>query len=274
MRSGIASGTQIAVLVFAVLLLAVPLSSWLAGILEVRAAVHRDLLGRLVGFAAGALLIVSIAPLRRAAAAELAKPVPADRRAEILAAIVLRLILALGVSGAIAWWIWATEGNAALAFRTRRDPVQELAYAFSPEGMFFFLVLGGIVAPLVEELVFRGFLYRAWERSWGWFPSMVAVSIVFGLYHPNFANSFVASVLFVCVLRRTGTLWGPIVVHAAGNALLWFPFAGQLVFPSADRAAGDITNWGLQLACFLALVTALPFYVWMARDERPSTAHA
>ena len=270
MRPGIASGAQIAVLVFAVLLLAVPLSTWLAEILGVREAIHRDLLGRLVAFAAGAMLIVSIGPLRRMAAAELSKPVRAGRRAEILAAIALRIVLALGVSGATAWWIWTTQGNAVLAFRTGRDPMKELAHAFSPEGMFFFLVMGALIAPIVEELVFRGFLYRAWERSWGWFPSMVAVSIVFGVYHPNFASAFVSSILFVCVLRRTGSLWGPIVVHAAGNALLWFPLAGQFVFPPAERAAGDIASWGLQLACALALVVCLPLYVWLAREPLPA----
>jgi len=266
MKAGNASGTQIALLLFTVVLLAVPASSFLAQFLAI-AESQRDLLGRLIQFGGGALILLAVPPLRRAAARLLASPIPASSRLEVAIAAAARIPLTMAISGTTALWIWISEGNAALDARMRPDPMAELAYAFSPEGMVFFLIMGALIAPVLEEIVFRGFLYRAWERRWGWIPAMLGVSALFALYHRSFASAFVSSVLFVCLFRRTGSLWAPIVVHAAGNIALWYPIAGHLLRPSPERAIGDITSWSLQLGCLFVAAIALPFYVWMSRDR-------
>ena len=267
-RTRAATGVQITLLIFAVLLLAVPLSTCLAELFKVASESQRDLLGRLVAFACGAVVIASFPALRRSAASMLSRPIPHDRLGEVLAVSLLRLPIALGLAGATAMWIWMTEGDAALEQRMALDPAKNLEYAFSTDGLVFFLFMGTLVAPVLEELVFRGFLYRAWERRWGWFPAMLGVSTVFAIYHPFFLHAFISSLVFVCIFRRTGTLWGPIVVHAVGNALLWYPLGGQFLAPSVGRAVGDISTWGLQLGCSFFLVIAVPAYVLVATRER------
>src|SRR5205814_774170 len=106
------------------------------------------------------------------------------------------------------------------------SPSDELQRAFSKQAIFVNLVLGAWIAPIVEEVVFRGLLYRTWERRWGWLPSALLVSALFGLYHPVFWNAFASSIVFICVLRRAGSIWAPIAVHGFSNAMLWYPFAG------------------------------------------------
>jgi uncharacterized protein len=270
MRTGSASGAQIALLMFAVLLLAVPFSSYVAELLAVRESMQRDLLGRLIAFLAGALVIVAFPSLRRAAAAELSAPIPAGKRIEVAIVAVAKLPLALAVAGGTALWIWIAEGNAVLESRMTRDPAADLAWAFSSEGIVFFLVMGALIAPVLEEIVFRGFLFRAWERRWGWLPAMLGVSTLFGLYHSHFVSAFLSSILFVCLLRRTGSLWAPILVHGLGNALLWYPIAGQFLLPAPERAVGDLASWTLQLSCLVPMSVALPLYVWMARNPLES----
>jgi len=125
----------------------------------------------------------------------------------------------------------------------------------------------GILAPLTEELVFRALLYRTWEAQWGWLPAMLASSALFAAYHPNFVPAFLGGILYVCLYRRTGSIWAPIVVHAAFNVLIWFPLLGQFIFPRGLDAPGDLQSWWLHLAALFAALVAIPAYVSLARFE-------
>lgn len=267
MRTGNASGIQIAFMLFAVVLLAVPLSTWVASMLAIEES-YRDLLGRTVAFTCAVIILVAVPPLRRAARNLLIRPIPRASRPEVILVAIAKLPLMLGIVGATALWIWMTEGGASLAARMHSDPVAEYEAAFSMRGVIFFLILGGIVAPILEELVFRGFLYNAWEKRFGWVAATIGVSTVFAIYHPNFFTAFASSVLFICVMRRTGSLWAPIAVHSAGNISLWYPLAGQFIRPPPEAAVGDISAWAFQLACLMLSLVVFPIYIWMAREKR------
>jgi membrane protease YdiL (CAAX protease family) len=226
------------------------------------------LLGRAVAFACAGVFLVAIPPLRRASRNLLLNPIPSTFRSELILVAIAKLPLMLGIVGATALWIWMTQGGASLAAQMHSDPVSEYDAAFSMRVIVFFFILGGIVGPVLEELVFRGFLYNAWEERWGWMPATIGVSTLFAIYHPSFLTAFASSVLFICVMRRTGSLWAPIAVHSAGNISLWYPLAGQLLVPSPEKAIGDISSWGLHLACLMVSLIAFPIYVWMAREKK------
>jgi CAAX protease family protein len=82
-----------------------------------------------------------------------------------------------------------------------------------------------LVGPLVEEIVFRGFLYRGWSRSrLGIAGAIVLSSLLFGLLH--FHYSWVGISVCVCAglllgwMRwRSGTLLVPILLHSVGNLI-------------------------------------------------------
>lgn len=83
----------------------------------------------------------------------------------------------------------------------------------------------GLLAPLAEELYFRGLLHR-W--FWARFPSQpwlrVALSAgLFGLGHFDSAgvaaSSFFLGALCALVYERTRSLWPSIAVHAVNNSL-------------------------------------------------------
>jgi membrane protease YdiL (CAAX protease family) len=277
MRTGDASGFHIAILSFAILLLAVPLSMRIGEALG-SSKDEAAFIGRFLPFVLGAAVLVAFPALRRQAAGYLSRPVPPDRRLEVALVSLGTTSLAFAFSGALALWYWLSEGNAALEQHLKSAPADEqMAHAFSGIGLLMGVFLAGFVAPILEELLFRGFLFRAWQRQWGWGASMLLASTLFGLYHPHFVAAFASSVVFVCVMRRTGSLRAPIVVHSFSNLMLWYPLAGRFVFPGEDRAVGDITTWGPNLACLLFVVVALPLYLWMARSPargEPSPADA
>jgi membrane protease YdiL (CAAX protease family) len=263
---GIASGLQIAFFTFAGLLLAVPLTNYLESIFA-WSDDQKIILGKSIPFVVFGLVLVLFPALRRRCRDELSVPIPSDRKPEVILVAIAKLWYPMALAGGLGLWYWSTGGSEALGRRMLAEMSEEgqMVQAFSTPGLVRHLFLSVLVAPVLEELVFRGFLYRAWERRWGWVPAMLLTSVVFGLYHSYFLAAFFGSIIFVCLLRRTGTLWAPITVHALFNLSLWHPLMGRHVFPKGLEAQRDISQWKLQIACLMIAAIAIPAYVWLAR---------
>lgn len=266
MIMGTASGLQIAFFTFAGLLLTVPLSNYLESIFP-WSDDQKAILGRAIPFVVFGLVLVLFPALRRRCREELSIPIPSDRKREVILVSIAKLWFPMALAGGLGLWFWWTGGGEALERRMLAETSEEgqMAQAFSTPGLVRQILLAAFVAPVLEELVFRGFLYRAWERRWGWVPAMLLTSVVFGLYHSYFLSAFFGSIVFVCLLRRTGTLWAPIAVHGVYNLSLWHPLMGRHVFPKGIEAQHDISEWKLQLAFLLLAAIAVPAYVWLAR---------
>ena len=79
-----------------------------------------------------------------------------------------------------------------------------------------------IVAPLTEELFFRGFLFQGLASSWGFWPGALVSGSVFAIIHGSiglFLPFLVIGGLLAWVFRRTGSLWNSIAVHFMFNAI-------------------------------------------------------
>lgn len=83
-----------------------------------------------------------------------------------------------------------------------------------------YILLAVVVAPLYEEMIFRGVLFAYLLRRGGLALAMVAVSLLFALLHfhiPSMAPLFLLSVVLCLTYWRTGSLWVNIGVHALFN---------------------------------------------------------
>jgi membrane protease YdiL (CAAX protease family) len=148
------------------------------------------------------------------------------------------------------------------------DPVEHWAYSLSPAGLVRTLVFSWLVGPVIEELVFRGILYQAWERQWGWIASLVLTSLCFGLIHPShMLSAGLGGIFLVCVLRRFGTLRACIAVHMLFNVIISWPLLGQVLFTAPEANPTRLSTWTFQLACLALVSVALPAYVWLSRKD-------
>jgi len=263
-----ASGIQIAFLVFAVLILHAASDKYVFD----RWQWARDSgfpIGRTMIFVFGGAILLAFPALRDLCRRLLAVEVPAAKRNEVIAVTALHLLTAFGALGALTLWWWAAGGEPAIArhMGQAKHASDEWQQALSLNGMVTTLILAGILAPIVEELVFRGMLYRAWATRWGWLPSAVATSVVFAVFHSGKVSQFFGSLLFVCLLRRTGSLRACIYSHSAFNVLLWYPLMGQFILP-AGRSTGETSYWIPHLVCLPIALIAVPAYMWMSRDTR------
>lgn len=81
-----------------------------------------------------------------------------------------------------------------------------------------------IIAPLAEELLFRGFLYGVLRKEVGVLLSVVLTSALFGFAHGQWNVGIDVAMLSVvlCVLReKTGSVWAGVVLHASKNLLAY-----------------------------------------------------
>jgi len=268
-----ASGVQIAILVFAVVFLGAPAQKFLGPWLP-----DLDLpktLGRLFFFIPAILILLVVPALRSYCFQLLRDPIPRRRRLEVAAVVGANALYPFAVFGCIILWHWTYGGEMALARRLGQEDTASVAMsrALSLDGIATF-ILAAFIGPLVEELVFRGILFRTWEAEWGWFKSLLATSLVFAAYHPVPVAAFFASIILTALYMRTRSLRACILAHAVHNALLWYPLMGQFVFRTAGKETGEIEVWPLHLTALAAFAVALPIYVWTARDRQASEQRA
>lgn len=83
-------------------------------------------------------------------------------------------------------------------------------------------VLVGIIAPFAEEILFRGFIYRVFIKTWPiWLGSILSAAL-FALIHIQFQTFiplFVLGLLLNYSYRKTGSIWTPIALHSLNNIL-------------------------------------------------------
>lgn len=101
-------------------------------------------------------------------------------------------------------------------------------------GGIMLLLLVGIIAPFVEELMFRGFAYPPMKHSWGVRWGLVASGAYFAALHfspLDFPTLWLIGIILGWLYEETGSLAAPFAAHAVNNIitvglLLTFPRSG------------------------------------------------
>jgi membrane protease YdiL (CAAX protease family) len=98
----------------------------------------------------------------------------------------------------------------------------EAQLAAVPQLRTSLLATSVLIAPIAEEYLFRGLLYRALHREWGGWRAAVGSAAFFAVYHPFLAwlpvgmLGLVNAVLF----KKTGRLAPAVAVHMAYNLIV------------------------------------------------------
>lgn len=76
------------------------------------------------------------------------------------------------------------------------------------------------LAPLVEELVFRGAMLHWWSRTLGLRRAVLTSALIFGAMHFDPLGSTLFALVASALYMSTGTMLAPIVFHAMWNCLV------------------------------------------------------
>lgn len=140
-----------------------------------------------------------------------------------LAVLPVALGLAAG-SGQLMTWLAELTRSDALAPVTQQA-VQTIRESSTPEHQLFFGLFAIVLAPVVEELLFRGVLYPAIKQNGYPRAAWLGTSFIFALTHANtmtFLSLFVLSLLLIWLYERTANLLAPILTHSLFNAVNFF----------------------------------------------------
>lgn len=120
---------------------------------------------------------------------------------------------------------------------TGRGAQENLLPAFGTgrEALLAAALSASLIAPVTEELLFRGFLFAGLRGRLGLVPAVVVSSLAFALFHFN-PYAFPALVALGAVLawlfQRSGSLWPGVALHATINTvtlLVWYAQTSGLI---------------------------------------------
>jgi hypothetical protein len=106
-------------------------------------------------------------------------------------------------------------------------PIEEMFH--SRPTVILLMSFGILVAPLVEETMFRGFLYPILARRFGVGASIIVTGVLFGAMHAQqlwggwgeIGLLIVVGILLTWVRARTGTVVASYLMHLGYNSFLF-----------------------------------------------------
>lgn len=127
-------------------------------------------------------------------------------------------VLAITVCGFIFSLAFSTVANLGSSDVDTMNSLQSLV-----TGNFFMSFLSvGIVAPIAEEFIFRGAIFRNLKRLSPIKVAIVIQAVIFSAYHMNIIQAVPTLILGLnagFVLYYTGSMWAPIIIHMGNNLL-------------------------------------------------------
>jgi membrane protease YdiL (CAAX protease family) len=129
-----------------------------------------------------------------------------------------------GLSGAALFAVLALVGGAALHLLG----ISPLALIHTPlptamgERALFFII-GGLIAPIAEEVLFRGFLYT-YCRRWGIISALTLSTAIFAALHlPGGLplTQIIGGIAFALAYEVSGSLIAAILIHSLGNLAIF-----------------------------------------------------
>jgi membrane protease YdiL (CAAX protease family) len=105
-------------------------------------------------------------------------------------------------------------------------PIQEILKNRS--SAILLMAMAVLVAPLVEETVFRGYLYPLFAKSFGIIPGILLTGVLFGLMHGSQLGwtwgivglLILVGIIFTFARAHTGTVLASFLLHLGYNSMI------------------------------------------------------
>lgn len=129
-----------------------------------------------------------------------------------------------GAVWSLAFAVAAGLGMAAV-YMTGGHPLRMFGSPLPASGweLALFFLVGGVIAPIAEEIFFRGLLYTFFRR-WGIVCALIASTAIFVVLHAHRGipyTQIVGGLVFAAAYETTGNLTVPITIHCLGNIAIF-----------------------------------------------------
>ncbi len=144
-----------------------------------------------------------------------------------------------------------------LSVDTLKGYEEEMAALIGQSPVWLIVLTVGIIAPIAEELLFRGLILHLFNRHLNIRPALIIQGILFGLFHLNLVQGLYASVTGIAMGMAyvfTGSLWVPILIHIVNNT-------------SAVLLPDSLMNDPVIYMMLLSLMLLVPLGLWVLYRE-------
>lgn len=122
------------------------------------------------------------------------------------------------------------------------------------------LLTAGIVAPIVEELIFRGLVYKRLKKMTGLIVAAVLSALLFGIFHGNWVQAPYAMILgLVCVFvyEKYKSVIAPILLHMSANVFAVILSSGAGDSSTAETVQIDTVEYVVSLIIVIVITSVL-----------------
>ncbi len=145
--------------------------------------------------------------------------------------------------------------------------------AESPAIVHIMMVTSAVIlAPVIEEYIFRGILLSSWTVKWGATRAIIISSFIFAIFHIDPAGAFIAGVALCLIYFYSGSLLLVILIHMINNGL-----AVLAMFLLPDMFAMEAPGDAIRQLWYVIPVFVLSLLIiwqmirkyWPAKDALP-----
>ena len=142
------------------------------------------------------------------------------------------------------------------------------AINFKIENTIFFICVA-VLAPIVEEPLYRVVFYRVFRRRYSPFVSIIFVALLFAIVHPTyFFLAFISSLALSFLIYQTGSVWSAVIAHGVYNSLVFIDayYIGIEKFKPIE-SIGNVEAWGVQLVFLPAAIFIIYIFFRNNKNE-------
>lgn len=138
----------------------------------------------------------------------------------------------------------------------------------------------GVLAPICEEVVFRGAIFGGMKKEGNVFKAVMASGLLFGLLHMNInqaSYAFVIGILLGFLVEATGSIFSSILFHVlvnASNAVMMIisdSVVSDEMMANADEMVTTATLLNMigvyVVLAVIGTAIAICLLVWMSKNE-------
>ncbi|MBK1790992.1 CPBP family intramembrane glutamic endopeptidase [Persicirhabdus sediminis] len=138
----------------------------------------------------------------------------------IPAGIIICYVLIIAINQVTGYHLWISKllGEENM----QQDVVKMLRESEDPKLLIAMAIGATVIAPICEEIVFRGYIYASIKRFSDRYFAAILSSLIFAFVHLHVAPLLPLTVLAIilCIAyERSGSIWAPIGIHAIFNSI-------------------------------------------------------
>lgn len=131
-----------------------------------------------------------------------------------------------------------------------------------------------VIAPIVEELIFRGLIFNGFRRNYNGFVAVFMSALLFALFHLNpwqFPATFVLGLLLGWLMLRTNNIFVAILGHSINNAWVlltvtyWQDFHEHPIYLLEKQNFLVLSGLVVLLSLLLIYFTTIP---WIRKNRK------